>query len=254
MEYLFDHLDTVRKKIQGKAIFLFLDFDGTLCPIVEDPAEACLSQMGIETLQRLAKKDTVKVAIISGRKLSDIKSKVPVDDFIYSGNHGLEIEGHGIHYNHPVPGAYYDEIQNLGKILHDAFARFKGVIIENKELSLSIHFRMAEEGRLEEIHKIIAANNVNGLLQVRNDKKTCEIMPDLQWDKGKAVLNILDHYSQQHDLVPVYIGDALTDEDAFKALKKDGITIRVGPSQSSAAEYYLQNIEDVYRFIDVLII
>ena len=81
-------------------------------------------------------------------------------------------------------------------------------------------------------------------------KKVLELVPNIHWDKGKAALFLLEKFNKT--CLPVYVGDDVTDETAFNALKEYGITIRVGKSKQTQAEYYLRGQWEVLRLLQYL--
>ncbi|MBI4708078.1 MAG: trehalose-phosphatase [Candidatus Omnitrophica bacterium] len=252
MEYVFSKHSLLLKKIKSVPIFLFLDFDGTLAEIVALPSKARLAKKTKELLDRLALKKDFKIAVISGRSLKDIKKRVGIKNIIYAGNHGLEIEGPKIKYIFSVAGQYRKLLLKIKSDLEERLSKFKGVLIEDKGLSLSLHFRMIHKELVSKIktifHEATITYNVKGQIKVSPGKKVLEIRPNVDWDKGKVVLWLLARQVfslKGKPVVPVYIGDDLTDEDAFRALKNKGITIAIGRKKRSFADYYLLNSREV---------
>lgn len=254
MNYLFDKWNEVVARLGNKNIFLFLDYDGTIAPIVEQPDKAIIPETIRETLNRLVQDSGVRIAVISGRSLKDIRSRVNMDDIIYSGNHGLEIAGHGFTYEYEVPGPYKEAIENIKRELLDKLSKFEGVLIEDKGLTLSIHYRLADESIVPDLHSTLGQYYGNKIVNIREDKKTFEIVPLLAWNKGNAVLSILKDTPLifGKEVFPIYVGDTLTDEHAFVAINDIGLTIRIGNYRHSSAQYYLNDVADVNIFLDKL--
>jgi trehalose-phosphatase len=252
MDYLFDKWNDIVSRFEHKQIFLFLDYDGTISPIVEHPDEAVIPENIRATLNQLVQDGKTGVAVISGRSLSDVKQRVNIDGIIYSGNHGLEIEGPGIRYEYDIPGLYRRELEHIKTALTAAISGMKGVVLEDKGLTLSVHYRLAEDSIVPELHHILAQYYSNKIVQVREDKKTFEIVPLLAWNKGNAVLSILSNCKPEsgRPLLPIYLGDTFTDENAFIAINDTGITVRVGFFKHSSAQYYLNDVHDVYEFLN----
>lgn len=256
MEYLFSSRDKIEKKLNSKRIALFLDYDGTLTPIVETPDKAVISVKDREVLKRLAGCPSCKLAIISGRSLKDIKKFVGLKNIIYSGNHGLQIEGPEIKFQSPVSDRYKTILSRIKKDLIKGLLHIKGAFVEDKGLTLSIHYRLADKKDLplaEAIFKrAVKPYLMRKKIRVTSGKKVFEIRPPVEWDKGKIVLWLLARERfilGQKGLFPVYIGDDTTDEDAFRALKNKGLTIFVGRPRASCADYYLKDTKEVYRFL-----
>ncbi|MFA5114796.1 MAG: trehalose-phosphatase [Candidatus Omnitrophota bacterium] len=260
MEYLFDKWNDVQEKIGGRPLFIFLDFDGTLAPIVERPEAASLPAETKELLRELSAEPRFKLAFISGRSLADIKEKIGLQNVIYSGNHGLEIEGPRIKFEPLVSAGYKTLIRSIKSELAKGSAAIKGALLEDKGLSLSLHYRLVAPRQLSALRRIfrdaILPHRLKGKIMVNRGKKVFEVRPAMEWDKGKIVLWLLARESfaaKDGGIVPVYAGDDLTDEDAFRALKRKGLTILVGNSRPSAAGYYVRDHSEMRRFLKMLL-
>lgn len=255
-----DHWSKVKESLKGKDILLFLDYDGTLTPIVERPELAVLSKQTKELLEKLAKSERFKVFIVSGRALSDVKKIAGIDNIVYVGNHGLEIEGAGIDYQN-FPFERFREILEYLKLEIDKeLIFFKGAFVADKGLGLSVHYRMldAKNESIFEIffERITLEFLLRKEIRILSGKKVFEIRPPIDWDKGKAVLWLLKPYEdimKDQRAVAIYIGDDRTDEDAFHALHKIAMTVHVGDSQSTGAEYSVASPQEVERFLECLV-
>jgi trehalose 6-phosphate phosphatase len=182
MENLLSAWPILSDKIQNAKHVLFLsDFDGTLAPIVEKPELAVVSEEICNLLQDLASRRHFTVGIISGRALADLKSKVKVDGIIFGGNHGFEIEGPGLRFVNPI----VDEIKPLFRIIRQiltlTLGKIKGVLVEDKGITLSVHYRQVEDEKAKEVIKLIE-RTINGpafrgLFKLTSGKKVYEIRP-----------------------------------------------------------------------------
>jgi len=235
---------------------LFLDYDGTLTPIVRTPDRAVLSREARKILKELAKKKTIKLAIISGRSLKDIRKNVKIKNIIYAGNHGLELVGPSIKYTNQTSLNFRIIIEKIKKTLQDKLCSIKGIIIEDKGLTLSLHYRLVKKQDVSTLKTIfyeaIALPRVEEKIHVGTGKKVFEIKPPVSWDKGKIVLWLLARQCfaiEKNNILPVYIGDDTTDEDAFKVLRNKGLTVFVGKPRKSFAEYYLKNSIEVVELL-----
>ncbi|NQT46154.1 MAG: trehalose-phosphatase, partial [Candidatus Omnitrophica bacterium] len=239
-------------------LFLMVDFDGTLCPIVKRPALAKLDKVTKRVLERLQKNRKVLVAVISGRSLKDVKSKVGIKGIIYAGNHGLEISGPGIKFLHKEAAKTRARFDSIDKKLKSALRSIPGLLVEHKGLTASIHYRLVRKGDLARMHrlvrKVLDEHKRSGRISVFPGKKVYEIRPPVRWNKGRAVNWLLNHHKGlRRNVLAIYIGDDRTDEDAFHALRKKGITVRVGdPAKRSLAQYYLKDTRDVSKFLNQL--
>jgi trehalose 6-phosphate phosphatase len=256
MKYLWNNLSSIKRWIGNKPIFLFLDYDGTLTPIVQRPQGAALSMEARKLLRTLSKSDRCELAIISGRALSDVKKLVGLKNIAYVGNHGMEIKCPNLNFRHSVPTGYKNDLKQISTILHQALAGTDGVIIEDKGYSISLHYRLVDpkiiplvKGSFE---KVVSTYVQRKRIAVREGKMVLEVRLPLDWDKGKAVLWLLEKKHTSHinaDTLPIYIGDDLTDEDAFVLLKDRGITVVVGKQKESEAQYYLNDTAEVVEFL-----
>ncbi len=262
MHYLFKSWDMLKGRLKGKHIFLFLDYDGTLTPIANTPDRAIMSEEIKLLLERLSRSPFCKIAIISGRSLDDIKNRVGLKGVIYSGNHGLEIEGPKIKFIMPVKPGYEKILKQIKKELSAKIASIKGVFIEDKGFSLALHFRLASKNSITlakaVLYETAIIDSVSNKVKIKAGKKVLEVGPILEWDKGKVVLWLLARQKFAKDtsnVLPIYIGDDFTDEDAFRALQHTGITIFVGKPKSSCANYYVKNIKEVTKlFKEILLL
>jgi len=209
-------------------------------------------------LHTLAQKSSLTVGIISGRSLSEIKSMVAVDGLYYAGNHGLEIEGPDLKYVSREAETTRSLIKELAAELAMALGDISGTIIEDKGLSLSVHYRLVEEGEEKTVADIF--QRITGALldrekiRITTGKKVFEVRPPIDWNKGKALEKIASEITTALNLkqaFTVYLGDDNTDEDAFKVLRPpEGWGIFVGgENTASAAEYYLDSPSEVTEFL-----
>jgi trehalose 6-phosphate phosphatase len=246
-----EHIQEIGRR--GDRLAVFLDYDGTLTPIVNHPEDALLSDSMRQTLRSLAAR--VPVAILSGRDLDDVRGRVLVDGIVYAGSHGFDIAGAGGLRRRlgevylPVLGAAENE-------LREALDDIVGAQLERKYFSVAAHYRNVNENDADKVAlavRAVAAKHRE--LRRIEGKKVYELLPDIDWDKGKAVLWLLETLEvERGKALPIYIGDDRTDEDAFRALEKRGVGILVSEhSQTTAANYCLNNSEEVERFLEELI-
>jgi trehalose-phosphatase len=259
MRHIFNALKELKGKLKGRPLFIFLDCDGTLAPIADTPEKAAVPEGTKRVLSLLSKKDDYRVAVISGRALRDIKKKIGLKRVIYSGNHGFQITTPGFSYSLPVPSGYRNTLRQIKSSLRLGLSGIGGVLIEDKGFFLSLHFRLVKTEKVHLVKSIfrdsVSFSLKKGKVAVRPGKKVFEIGPPVLWNKGKIVLWILarrEFNPGGNKFLPVYIGDDITDEDAFKALKGRGLTVFVGRPNASAADYYLKDTREVARFLRLL--
>ena len=249
-----EQLAEVRARIHGRRIVIFLDYDGTLTPIVERPELAVLSDAMRETLRALA--DRCTVVVISGRERSDVAGLVGLDKVIYAGCHGFDIGGpKGMEIRHEEGAGYVPIIAQAADELRRRLASIDGVIVENKTYTVAVHFRRVRAenvGRVEHSVETVLAGHP--LLRKTFGKMVFELRPNMNWDKGKAVLWLLHALGlDEAGVVPCYLGDDVTDRDAFKALRGKGISILVSEHPlPTCADYRLSDPSEVRIFLDEL--
>ncbi|MDZ7700389.1 MAG: trehalose-phosphatase [Deltaproteobacteria bacterium] len=247
-------VDELLKEGRGKTLVIFLDYDGTLTPIVESPDQAVLSDEMRETVIHLARRFTV--AVISGRDLDDVREKVGIDDIFYAGSHGFDIAGPGGHHEIFQQGKeFLSELNEAESILKERLTNINGALVERKKFSIAIHYRKVLEGEAGQVEEVVEQVNsrFDGLRQSYG-KKVYELQPDIEWDKGKALRWVLDALDLEGtDVLPLYIGDDTTDEDAFRAINDDGIGIVVmDEPRPTAAQYRLRDPGQVRTFLNRL--
>ena len=235
---------------QYPRIALFLDFDGTLVTIQKNPSRCILSGEMKEQLKSLADSGRIYITILSGRSLPDIKRMAGIRNICYGGNHGLVISGSDMTYVHPKALSAKPFIDKAVRMLSNEIAGIDGAWIERKRFTASLHYRSVRRGDVLSVkkafYKIIAEFSGDRRLAVIKGKMVLELAPDASWNKGSAALWILRNLKGKY--LPVYVGDDWTDENAFRALSKMGITIRVGKSAKTAASYYLKSQREVSEF------
>ena len=263
VQHLFHSWKSFASDIRAAShVLLLSDYDGTLTPIVSRPEEAILSPEVREKLSALAGKSTSSVGIISGRALSEIKSMVGIDGIYYAGNHGLEIEGPGLKLVSPAAEAAQATIRDLIQQLSANLGGIEGIIVEDKGLSLSVHYRLVKEGdenRAAEIFRKITGPFLReGEIRITAGKKVWEVRPPIDWHKGKAVETIREELKallKFERLPTIYLGDDTTDEDAFRVVRPpEGWSIFVGSENTpSNADYFLNSTSEVSTFLSRLL-
>jgi trehalose 6-phosphate phosphatase len=264
VEHLLSVWPKIAKQLRDtRHILLLTDYDGTLTPIVERPEFANLPESTRLMLETLAHRYDFKVGVISGRALTDLKDKVGISGIIYAGNHGLEIEGPGISFVNPVAKELKPVLRIMYHVLSQSLEAIKGVFVENKGLSLSIHYRLAREHRDSEVKgilkKVVGSAEAVGQAKITSGKKVYEVRPAVTWDKGKAVKLLMKRYGKgggKSGLLPIYLGDDLTDENGFRVIENygSGLSIFVGEeAQQSTARYFLKSPSEVAMFLDMVL-
>ncbi|MFZ0565487.1 MAG: trehalose-phosphatase [Chlamydiales bacterium] len=247
--------EAIWKRIKGHQLVIFLDYDGTLTPIVSQPERALLTSSMRATLQELASYYTI--AIVSGRDLRDLIKRIGVDNIFYAGSHGFEIVGPGgLKKELDAAEALLGSLNQIEAQLQLAIKPFKGALIERKHFSIAIHYRNVKDESQEPFKQSIEAmcRNLHGF-KLTHGKKVLELLPNIDWHKGKAILWLLDQLPlKSNSIFSIYIGDDLTDEDAFRALNDKGLGIVIrGGTHESSADYALNDPNEVQLFLQEII-
>lgn len=238
-------------RLLGDATAVFLDYDGTLTPIVDDPADATISDDDRSILRALA--DKVPLAIVSGRGLDDVRSMVDVDGLTYSGSHGFEIElADGRRMDQDKAASAVPQLDQAEKALVANARDLTGVFVERKPYAIAVHTRRAVSDEVRERAGALAAEVSTDFdqLVLRGGKEIHELRPALKWDKGAALSQLLGLLPD--DPVPLYIGDDETDEDAFLACRREGgLGLLVGSASGAEtwADFTLSHPRDTFEFL-----
>jgi trehalose-phosphatase len=244
-----DHLDEIATPTVLHQLAVFLDYDGTLTPIVRRPGEAIVSNSMREILRALAAK--VPVAILSGRDLEDLRQRVSIEGIVYAGSHGFDILGpRGLRKQ--VALAFLPILEDAAKELMQKLRDIAGARLERKSFSIAVHYREVPDEKASQVEQAVSEVAArHRKLRKTAGKKVCELQPDIDWNKGKALLWLLEAMSpESREMFPIYIGDDLTDEDAFRAIKRCGIGIVVSEKlRATAARYTLKDPEEVALFL-----
>jgi alpha,alpha-trehalase len=252
------HIEQISRARSGKPWALFLDFDGTLSPIVERPEQAHLVPGMQAILEELAARSPV--AIVSGRGLSDVRQRVGLGNLTYAGSHGFEIDGpgHGASIKNERGAEALPALEAAEGELRERLVQIEGAQLERKKYSLAVHYRRVAAHATAEVEQVVSdVLDAHPELRKGKGKKVFELQPDVDWDKGRAVLWLMERQGFDLQKVrPIYIGDDVTDEDAFRALWNCGVGIVVhgDEERGSFADYGLHDPQEVKQFLHKLTI
>lgn len=240
--------------IGDRRLAVFLDYDGTLTPIVEDYRKADISDQMVAAVRRLARR--LPTAIISGRDLSDVRSRVGVDEAFYAGSHGFDIAGPGGLRHRPERAEeFLSPIDDAENELRRATAGIEGAEVERKTFSITVHFRRVADSDVARVEDAVDRTlGLHSELHKGRGKRTFQVQPRADWDKGRALEWLLANTGLgADDALPLYVGDDITDEDAFAALSDRGVSVVVrDANRVTTADYALDDVEDVGRFLEWL--
>jgi alpha,alpha-trehalase len=234
---------------------VLFDFDGTLSEIVDDPNSATLVAGAAEALTTLAQH--CPVAVVSGRGLADIRARVGIPGIWYAGSHGFELTApDGSHHQNDEAITAIELLQSAAAELRDRLAGIDGILVEDKRFSVAVHYRNVADQRVAAVRTAVRAGGQSRGLRVTGGRKVVELRPNLDWDKGKTLEWILERIDGPRPLLPIYLGDDLTDEDAFDAVRHDGIGIVVRHSEDgdrrTSARFALESPHAARQFVERL--
>lgn len=243
-----DRLDEVRAILARATPALFLDFDGVLAPIVDRPDDAQAPPETLEVVARLAM--SVPVAVVSGRGLDDVASRMDVPNVTFAGSHGFELlRSDGTRQDREGP--WVAALDDAQQILDDRLGRLGGVEVERKAAAIAVHYRNAsEEDAGEAVRHAHEVARDHPELESQDGKAIVEVRPDIDWNKGRVVEQLIDEL--EIDVVPIYIGDDTTDEDAFAVVTDRGIAVVVrgeDDDRDTLADYAADDPADARRFL-----
>jgi trehalose 6-phosphate phosphatase len=249
-----DHGDELRRTVSERRPAVFLDYDGTLTPIVGRPEDAALPPRTRAAIERLAA--LVPVAILSGRDLQDVRRMVGIDGITYAGSHGFDLvrtDGSV----HQRGREFLPDLDAAERGLGPRLEGIPGARVERKAFAIAVHFRQADDDRVPEIDAAVAEVAAeHPRLRRTGGKKIFELRPDLDWDKGKALDSLLEELGLGgDDVLPIYVGDDDTDEDAFRAIAGGGLGLVVRgerDARPTSARYALRDTEEARAFLELL--
>ena len=222
---------------------LFLDFDGTLAPLQDDPFTVAMPGRSADAIPRLYEAMGGALAIVSGRDIRDLSKRVP--NVVWrAGGHGVDICGPGeLPHDTPQPAPSV-----LSQGFEDASDRFEGVWCEAKGPIIAVHYRQAPEVAAElgdALARVL--DEVTGY-KLQAGKMVFEAKP-LSANKGRAVSSLMERCSFQ-GRTPIMLGDDVTDEDGFEVINElGGFAVKVGDGETVAG-YRLDSPEHVADWLE----
>ncbi len=259
MPYVFDHLDVIKEALKRSPFGLITDIDGTISQTAPTPQQAKVSPICRQHLSALCN-HLALVAAISGRSAVEAKNMINIDEMVYIGNHGLEryTEGHSEFTQdaQDYPPVIKAAIEELTPLLST-----KGISIDNKRVTATIHYRLCpdhQSARQDILAAIEDSRHTKSLRIMQESKYAINLLPPVRMDKGTSILDLIQEYNLRGG---VYLGDDLTDVDAFRAIHAAchdldfqgfaiGITSQEMPEKlAEEADFTLNGVDDVERFL-----
>jgi trehalose 6-phosphate phosphatase len=247
---LIDALDEVAARARAAPhVLLCCDFDGALAPVYDNPAAATLSAEVRPLLADLAAGGRVTVLVVSGRSAADLRGRADLAGVIVAGNHGLEIAGPDWAHVDPAVAETRPAVAQLAAALAKPLEHIPGAVVEEKGLSVAVHFRQVAPEMHEAVRSAVhgVLSNSSHPFVLTTGRLVYDLRPRVYWDKGALVKWVAAH-AGHHDALTVFVGGDPTDEEAFHALP-DGVTVRVGCGPETAAKYHLDGPDGVRKFL-----
>jgi trehalose-phosphatase len=238
---------------------VFADFDGTLTPIAPRPDLSSLPERARVALVKLVARPRTRVAIVSGRPAATLAQLVPVAGVVYVGNHGMEIVDGGARWEDPIATAARPAVARASYRVAERASRVDGAVVEQKQISLSLHTRLVgDDSAREALERDVAAiADEEPALERSSGKRVLEVRPRGAGHKGAAIERLLAsaHGAEwPRACAAVFLGDDTTDEDGFRVLAGRGAGVRVldGPPRATAAEWSCAGVDDAHALLEAL--
>jgi len=263
-KYLFDYLEELYKFKNDNASAILTDIDGTISEIAATPEKAVVTPSMKKELSKLKEKFQM-VGAISGRSVQNAKAMVGVDGILYIGNHGMEYVNNGEIFIDPEAVKYLANIKKIAeKLKNSELSKIKGLMFEDKDICISIHYRKCElqEDARKRIMDVINDSIETSELKLTEGRKLVELKPPISRNKGFIVEKIIEKYDLNR---VIYLGDDVTDFDAFKKLKELEKTSKIRTASilvlsseipnyvKSSSLYYVRSVDEVQRFFKWLL-
>lgn len=249
-----------RARLAGSPLVVLLDVDGTLAPLVQMYDEAIVPAATRHAVAALVARPDIRVALVTGRSAAVARQMVGVTDLWIAGNHGFEIQGpSGENFADPSVLSHRGEIATAIERLEPRVRDMPGVFVENKTLTLSVHWRLADPAILPRLREELDEVAQPLGLRITEGKCIFEVRPPAQIDKGTAVLALAERLTSGSDEASfMFAGDDVTDEDAIRALRAhhpNAVTIRILGDETdveTAAEFSLRDTDTMRGFLEEL--
>ncbi len=247
--------DDIERRLVDMTPAVFLDYDGTLTPIVDRPELAILQPQMRETLDALARRCTV--AVVSGRDRAEVETLVGLKSVSYAGSHGFDIVGpRGLRLVHDAGAQAAPALDRTTEELDRVLGGIGGCLVERKQFAVAVHYRLvARHDRKTVFDTFERVASEHPELAATSGKMVLELRPKVEWDKGAAVLWLLEALGlDTPDVLPIFLGDDVTDEDAFRVVRERGVGILVAEeTKPSHATHLLKNPDEARLLLERLI-
>lgn len=253
---LADVKQAIAERPPGSRLLFLSDYDGTLAPFDPDPTIPRPTPQTAHLLGKLAGLTDLSFGIVSGRRVSDLRTRTQLPSRVYlAGLHGMEIEVGARRWQHPDLEAARQYVRSLYERLDDV-RNIPGLVLEDKHASVAVHVRAVEpelrDDALRQADECAEEWIAPGFLRRLNGSMVVEYLPNIAAHKGDATTWIAEDVAERckQPVWTVFVGDDVTDEDAFRSIT-NGIGVLVG-SRETHATYRIADIDEVCALLDWL--
>ncbi len=248
----------VGRLARAERLWLFLDYDGTLADLAPTPEHVHPDPELVELLTRLDARARIRLAVISGRRLSHVERLVPVPGVLLAGTYGVEMR---MPTGEQVNRVAYEDVRPVLASIKPRWSQLidgrEGFFLEDKGWSLALHARFADDNEAEDVladaRRVATRTAASDSFRVLGGHKFLEVGPTLA-HKGKTVAYLLDAHPWPGAQL-LYLGDDDKDEEAFGVIQaRAGVAIRVAPEpRETKADYCLESPRAVRRWLETLL-
>jgi trehalose-phosphatase len=256
---LSDVKQAIAERPAGTKLLFLSDYDGTLADFDPDPTIPRPTPRTAELLCKLASRQDIAFGIVSGRRISDLRTRTQLPIRVYlAGLHGLEIEVGGRRWQHPDLDGARRHVRTLYERLDRVRETVPGLLLEDKHASVAVHVRSVvpelRDAALAQADRCAEEWVTSGKLRRLTGKFVVEYLPNIAAHKGDATRWIVEDVEKrcQQKAWTVFVGDDVTDEDAFNVIDH-GIGVLVG-SRATRATHRLASTAEVCSLLDWLLV
>ncbi|MCG3199981.1 MAG: trehalose-phosphatase [Candidatus Omnitrophica bacterium] len=243
---------------QADLVILICGYDGILVPHVQPGDEIHMAETVHEHLEKISQIPSVRLGVISGRSLLDMQTQLPMPGIHYFCNHGLEIQGPDLNFHHSGAEQLRPAVHEAANTLRIQL-RVDRIVVEDRGLSAALNYRAVMENQISSLlpkaRNLLASLVRERKIRIEEGRRTLEILPAIDWDRGKAVRMLHQTYRALYPdrkIVLLYVGDDAMDEPAFKFSLETGIPYRVTQTRQTDARYYLKMQTEISRVLKLV--
>ena len=244
---------------QSGLVLLICDFDGALVPLADSPDDVHMAETVHSYLEKIVQLPSLRLGVISGRSPLDLKAKIPLQNCHYLCNHGLEIVGPELNFHHTSAERLRSDIHEAANTLRIQL-RVEHVIVEDRGLTAGLNYRNVMESQVSSLlakaRNLLASAVHQRKIRIEEGRRSLEILPGLDWDRGKAVQMLYQNFRAFYpgtEITLLYVGAESLDEPAFKFALQVGIPYRVTQTKETNARFYLKMQTEISRVLKLVI-